>query len=308
MNTKETITNKKIIIILATVCCLLWGSAFPFVKLGYSLFKISPNDIPSKFLFAGYRFALAGIIVLIISKLAGKKLSILTRENIFQIVLLGITQTTLQYVFFYIGMGYTTGTKGAIMNGTGTFFSIILAHFIYKNDKLNFNKVLGCIIGFLGVIAANFSSDILKVSFSLNGDLMIILSTFTLSASSIYGKKITQKLDSALVTGYQLLIGGFVLSLLGSSAGGHLSGFTPKSTVLLVYLAALSSIAFSIWTILLKYNKVGTISMFNFLVPVFGVLLSGLVLSENILELKNLLALILVCIGIILANRDNSKD
>lgn len=308
MNTKETITNKKIIIILATVCCLLWGSAFPFVKLGYSLFKISPNDIPSKFLFAGYRFALAGIIVLIISKLAGKKLSILTRENIFQIVLLGITQTTLQYVFFYIGMGYTTGTKGAIMNGTGTFFSIILAHFIYKNDKLNFNKVLGCIIGFLGVIAANFSSDILKVSFSLNGDLMIILSTFTLSASSIYGKKITQKLDSALVTGYQLLIGGLVLSLLGSSAGGHLSGFTPKSTVLLVYLAALSSIAFSIWTILLKYNKVGTISMFNFLVPVFGVLLSGLVLSENILELKNLLALILVCIGIILANRDNSKD
>ncbi|WP_234122661.1 DMT family transporter [Clostridium hydrogenum] len=307
MNTKETITNKKIIILLATICCLLWGSAFPFVKLGYSLFKISPNDIPSKFLFAGYRFALAGIIVLIISKLAGKKLSILTRENIFQIVLLGITQTTLQYVFFYIGMGYTTGTKGAIMNGTGTFFSIILAHFIYKNDKLNFNKVLGCIIGFLGVIAANFSSDIFKVSFSLNGDFMIILSTFTLSASSIYGKKITQKLDSALVTGYQLLIGGFVLSLLGFSAGGHLSGFTPKSTVLLLYLAALSSIAFSLWTILLKYNKVGTISMFNFLVPVFGVLLSGLVLSENILELKNLIALILVCIGIILANRDNSK-
>lgn len=308
MNTKETITNKKIIIILATVCCLLWGSAFPFVKLGYSLFKISPNDIPSKFLFAGYRFALAGIIVLIISKLAGKKLSVLTKENIFQIVLLGITQTTLQYVFFYIGMGYTTGTKGAIMNGTGTFFSIILAHFIYKNDKLNFNKVLGCIIGFLGVIAANFSSDILKVSFSLNGDFMIILSTFTLSASSIYGKKITQKLDSALVTGYQLLIGGFVLSLLGFYSGGHLSEFTPKSTVLLVYLAALSSIAFSLWTILLKYNKVGTISMFNFLIPVFGVLLSGLVLSENILELKNLIALILVCIGIILANRDNSKD
>lgn len=305
LNIKKLFTNSKAIVIFATLCCLLWGSAFPFVKTGYSLFKISSGDIPTKLILAGYRFAFAGIIVLFISILMNRKLNVFTKKNIFQIILLGLTQTTLQYIFFYIGVGFTTGTKGSIIDSTGTFFSIIMAHFIYKNDKLSLNKVLGCIIGFLGVIAANFSSDIFNISFSLKGEGMVMLAAFVLSAASIYGKKITQTLDSIVVTGYQLFIGGVVLAIIGRLAGGNLSNFTFTSSLLLVYLAILSSVAFSLWTCLLKYNKVGTISIFNFLVPVFGVLLSSMILKENIFEVKNLFALILVCSGIILANKDN---
>lgn len=304
MNTTKFLTNKKVIILFATICCLLWGSAFPGVKAGYSLFKIAANDIPSKFVFAGYRFTLAGIIVLIIARLIGKNILILNKRNASQIITLGLTQTTIQYIFFYIGLGYTTGTKGSIITSTGTFFSIILAHFIYNNDKLSFNKVIGCVLGFLGVIAANFSPDVLKFSFSLRGEGLVMLSAFAGSASAIYGKKITQKLDSIVITGYQLFIGGFVLTLFGLLNGGRLSNFTLKSTLLLFYLAILSSAAFSIWTALMKYNKVGFVSMFNFLVPVFGVLLSAIVLKENIFHIKNLIALILVCVGIILANTE----
>lgn len=306
MNTKKFLTNKKVIILLATICCLLWGSAFPGVKVGYSLFKITTNDIPSKFVFAGYRFALAGIIVLIIAGLTGKNILILNKGNSSKIITLGLAQTTIQYVFFYIGLGYTTGTKGSIITSTGTFFSIILAHFIYNNDKLSFNKVIGCTLGFLGVIAANFSPDVLKFSFSLKGEGLVMLSAFAGSASAIYGKKITQVLDPIIVTGYQLFIGGFVLTICGLLNKGSLSNFTVKSTLLLFYLAILSSVAFSIWTALLKYNKVGFVSMFNFLVPVFGVLLSAIVLKENIFHQKNLIALILVCTGIILANTEKN--
>ncbi|MFL0249651.1 DMT family transporter [Clostridium neuense] len=304
MNTKKLLTNKKVIIVLATICCLLWGSAFPGVKTGYSLFKISANDIPSKFVFAGYRFTLAGILVLIAAAVSGKNILIFTKKNTPQIAMLGFTQTTIQYVFFYIGLGYTTGSKGSIVNATSTFFSIILAHFIYKNDKLTFNKALGCIVGFLGVIAANFSSDVLKFSFSFKGEGLVILSALAASASSIYGKKITQILDSTIVTGYQLFIGGFVLTILGLLNKGSLAAFTPKSTLLLFYLAILSSAAFSIWTALLKYNKVGFVSMFNFLIPIFGVFLSAIILKEKVFDIKNLAALVLVCTGIILANRE----
>ena len=63
-------------------------------------------------------------------------------------------------------------------------------------------------------------------------------------------------------------------------------------------MALLSSVAFVIWTQLLKFNKVGMISVFNFLVPVFGTLLSGIFLGENIFDIKILISLILVCIGI----------
>ncbi len=63
---------------------------------------------------------------------------------------LGATQTALQYVFFYIGVANTTGVKSSIMNSTVTFFSVILAHYIYKNDKLSMQKIMGCIVGFIG--------------------------------------------------------------------------------------------------------------------------------------------------------------
>ena len=71
----------------------------------------------------------------------------------------------------------------------------------------------------------------------------------------------------------------------------------------MVYMILLSSVAFLLWTLLLKYNPVGMISVFNFLIPIFGALLSALFLGESILELKNLIALSLVCSGIWLVTR-----
>lgn len=119
----------------------------------------------------------------------------------------------------------------------------------------------------------------------------------------IYGKKITQTQEPSIVTGFQLFIGGILLTALGFALGGSLEGFTAKSTLLLIYMALLSSIAFAVWTQLLKYNKVGLISVFNFLIPVFGTLLSALILGENIFDIKILIALILVCYGIFLVYR-----
>jgi drug/metabolite transporter (DMT)-like permease len=303
LDTKKFFTDKKVIILLASFCCLLWGSAYPAVKIGYSLFDIAADNIPSKLVFAGYRFTLAGIFVLLIALILRRNRFSFTKKNIGQIALLGLTQTSLQYIFFYIGLGYTTGVKGSIINATGTFFSVVLAHFIYTNDKLTSNKIIGCIIGFAGVMTVNFSTSLLNFSFSIKGDGFIMFSAFVASAASIYGKKITQVLDSTVVTGCQLFIGGFFLALSGYASGGRIAGFGAKSTLLLIYLAILSSAAFSLWTALLKYNKVGVISVFNFLIPVFGSVLSAIFLEENVLQFKNLFALILVCAGIILSNK-----
>ncbi|MDP4091358.1 MAG: DMT family transporter, partial [Bacillota bacterium] len=192
-------------------------------------------------------------------------------------------------------------------DGTGTFFSVILAHFIYSNDRLNFNKVLGCILGFAGVLAINFSTDLLHFSFLIKGEGFVMISAFLLSTGSIYGKRISQTLDSTVITGFQLTIGGIFLLASGFMNHGSIKGLNLSSSLLLIYLALLSAAAFGIWAALLKYNKVGVISMYNFLIPVFGTLLSGLFLQENILKFKNFIALILVCAGIIFANRSSYK-
>ena len=303
MDSASFFTRRKVVFLVASLCCLLWGSAYPAIKNGYALFNIAQGDIASKLVFAGWRFTFAGLVLLVIAAIAQKTLR-LDLRTMGQVSLLGLTQTTLQYVFFYTGLAYATGVKSSIMNATGTFFSVLLAHYIYKNDRLSFNKALGCIVGFVGVMVVNFSPGLLTFDFKLLGEGFVVMAAFVLSAASIYGKRVSQHVDSVVLTGYQLAIGGVALLLMGFAAGGTLSGFTVKSTALLAYLVVLSAAAFSLWTILLKYNRVSMVTVFNFMIPVFGAALSALFLDEKILEWKNVAALGLVCVGIWLVTHE----
>jgi drug/metabolite transporter (DMT)-like permease len=296
-------SQPKVLIVLATLCCMLWGSSYPAIKIGYALLRIAPGDIPSKLVFAGYRFALAGLFLLILAALTKKPLFRLNQRNAGQLMLLGFTQTAVQYVFFYIGLAYTTGVRGSILNATTTFFSVLLAHFIYKSDKISPRKAAGCLLGFAGVMVVNFGDGMFEFAFTLLGEGFIVIAAFVLSAASIYGKRVSQSMDVMVMTGYQLGFGGLVLLAAGYATGGSLKEFTPGSAALLVYLAFLSSVAFTLWSLLLKYNQVGRVTIFNFLVPVFGTALSAICLNENIMELKNLAALVLVCSGIWLVTR-----
>ncbi|MBU3154877.1 DMT family transporter [Clostridium estertheticum] len=308
MRNKSIFTNKKVVAIIATFCCFLWGSAFPAIKNGYIMFNISASDIPSKFVFAGYRFIIAGLVLLVIAKSCGKKIFNISKKNALDLSCLGVIQTTLQYIFFYIGVSNTTGVKGSIMNSTVTFFSVILAHYIYVNDKLNMQKILGCIVGFIGVMSMNFSTDLLNFSFRFNGEGFLMIAAFVSAVGAIYGKKLTKSMDVMVVTGYSLFVGGIMLMLLGMLSGGSVYHFTMDSSLLLMYLALLSSAAFSLWNLLLKYNKVGPVSIFNFLIPIFGSILSAIFLNENIFEYKNIFALVLVCLGIWMVNKEKKIE
>ncbi len=296
-------SQRRVVVLLACVSCLLWGSAYPAIKTGYALFSIDADDIPTKMVFAGYRFVLAGLLLLAFAAVTRRPLRLPGWAQVRQIMALGLTQTSLQYIFFYIGLAYTTGVKGSIMNATGTFFSVLLAHFIYKNDRLSWNKALGCIVGFAGVMVVNFNHDLLDFHFTLLGEGFVVVAAFILSAGAIYGKKVSQDMDSVVLTGYQLAVGGLVLVAGGFAFGGTLSGFSLESSALLGYLVLLSSVAFALWTILLKYNRVGEVTVFNFLIPVFGAILSAIFLGESILEWKYMAALVLVCTGIYLVTK-----
>lgn len=299
----EFFTRRPVLFGSAILCTLLWGSAYPAIKNGFALLAIAPTDVPSQMVFAGLRFLLAGIILLALARLMGRPWWGMNRASLGQITLLGLTQTTFQYIFFYIGLAFATGVKASIMNATGTFFSVLLAHFIYANDRLSHRKIIGCFIGFAGVFVVNFTDSLLTFDFTLAGEGAIVFAAFILAAASIYGKKISQKMDALLMTAWQLAIGGAALLVLGYIFGGESGNFSLSSLLLLIYLALLSSIAFALWSILLKYNSVGMVTIFNFLVPIFGAVLSALFLNESILEWKNLIALVLVCGGIYLVTR-----
>lgn len=291
-------TQRRVVFAVATLCCLLWGSSYPAIKNGYALLGIAAGDIPSKLVFAGWRFLFAGAVLMGVAVLWRRRLFALDARGWRQVTTVGLLQTSLQYVFFYIGLAYTTGVKGSILNATGTFFSVLLAHFIHHNDRLSLRKALGCAVGFAGVMTVNFGGGLADVDFTLLGEGFVVIAAFVLSAASIYGKRVSQRIDPVVLTAWQLAIGGAALLVGGYAFGGHLGELTPLSGLLLGYLALLSAAAFSLWTLLLQHNRVSLVTVFNFMVPVFGTLLSAMFLGERLLEWKNALALLLVCTGI----------
>lgn len=294
--------NKSAMAALAVLATFLWGSAFPSVKLGYEIFQIQGDDIGSKLLFAGIRFAAAGVMVLAVLGVQSRQKPLPEKGTFKNLLALGILQTAIQYYFFYVGLAHTTGAKGSIINSFTAFFPVLLAPLFFKNDRLTAKKLFGCAVGLSGIILINLKGGSLG-GFAWNGEGFIILAALSQSLASIYSKKLAQSMNVMLIAGYQLLLGGGLLLVFGYAGNGTLT-FKSSGLLLLLYMAVLSAVAFSVWTWLLSHYQVSTISIYNLLIPVFGTLLSGLLLKENVFTIVNMASIILVCGGIVAVNRE----
>ena len=305
---KNFLQRGPIIILLALFCTVLWGTAYPAVKIGYELFAIdSANDF-GKLLFAGLRFTLAGLMTLAVSVILQKKLVIPQRQHWRGIALLGLVQTTGQYIFFYLGLSNTTGVKGSILYALATFFVVIFAHFLFPDDKMNLQKILGCCIAFVGVLLITFDGTGLGGGFTFTGEGFIMLSTLSSALGALISRSVAQGQDPVVVTGYQLTGGGLILIFIGLIGHGHFDSVTAPGILLLLYMAFLSAAAFTVWTMLLKYNPASKIAVYNFLIPIFGTTFSVMFLNESIFNPRSLLALILACAGIYIVNKEFKRQ
>ena len=305
MNQKKTfITTTLGIGLLACLCCLLWGSATPAIKIGYEWFGIGAGDVASRILFAGVRFILAGILTAIFGSLIAGKPLFPQKSSWGMICRLGLVQTVFQYIFFYMGLAYTTGVKSAIINGSQTFITIVLACLVFRYEKLTMQKFLGCLIGFAGVIVINFDPSGLTGGFTFRGEGAILIAAIAYALSSALVKNYSQKENPVVLSGYQFIFGGIIMTIVGALMGGKLTGWCFRSILLLLYLALISSVAYSVWGILLKHNPVGKVAIYSFTNPIFSVLLSFVFLREtSSFGLELVVALGLVCCGIWLVNR-----
>ncbi len=307
---KKIFTNKIVVALVAMLCCALWGSAFPVIKIGYKFFNISGVDTASQILFAGVRFLIAGFLTILLGSIfADKFIVIKKKENFKKIGILAIFQTILQYVFFYVGLAHTTGTKSSVLDSTSVFFAVLISCLIFKMEKLSVNKIIGCIIGFAGVVLINITPGVSLGSFKFNGEGFIIISALSYAFSSVLVSNYSKDESPVALSGYQFMLGGGVMIIAGLLFGGHLKFSSLPSYAVVMYLALLSACAYTLWGILLKYNKVSQVSIYGFMTPVFGFLLSSIVLRETLSQQKwiTALALILVCLGIFTVNLSGEK-
>ena len=299
------LTNTFFVSIAAMLCCALWGSATPFIKIGYQLIR-TKEGVPSTILFAGVRFFFAGVLTVLIYSIARRKFLLPKKENLGAIATVSYFQTIIQYLFFYIGLSLTTGVKGTVISGSNCFFSILCATLIFHQEKLTAKKIAACIIGFAGIILINLNG----LSMNLNiGDGCVLLSNFAYGISGALMKKYSGKEDPVVISGYQFIMGGSVMILVGLLAGGVITVNSAEAFGVMLYLSLLSAVAYSLWGVLLKFNPVSKVSIYSFMTPVFGVLLSNVMLTEKstVSPLNLISALILICGGIFILNYQRQK-
>ena len=294
--------------LFALLCTMLWGSAIPSIKLGYLFFEISSTDAADLLLFAGIRFLGAGFLILIpyfiLTKGTAKSVN---RELLRHSTVLGLIQTAGQYFFMYIGLAHTTGVNASVLNAIGSLLYILLARIIYRDEKLSLAKWSGCVIGFSGILMNSLVSQKLGM-LSWRGDALILIANVCVAVGFLYSKHGVKNTNAFLLTGTQMGIGGTILLVIGLLWGGNLPTVTVKGLLLLLYLMAVSAVAFSLWTILLRDYPSALVGMFNFLTPIFGSIFSyifsrmGLLDEMSAFTMYTVLALVCVALGIFLSS------
>ena len=294
-------------LITAVFCCVLWGSASPAIKIAYELFRIGPDDTASRIMLAGARFMIAGVMTIVFGSILAKKFLVPKRESWKNVAILAMVQTVGQYYFFFMALANTSGVRGSIINASGNFIAILFAVYIFRFEKMTLKKMLGCLIGFAGILLIMGGGQALMSGgkVTLAGEGAMLAADFFYAASGCLIKIFSRDENPVTLSGYQFLLGGMVLFVIGSLMGGCLVFYSPQCALNLIYMGFISAGAYTLWGVLLKYNPVSRVSILGFINPVMGVLLSALFLGEGreAFSLNGLLALLLVSAGIIIVNK-----
>lgn len=301
MKVDKLFKEKKYYIPIILIVMFLWGSAFPVLKLSYKEFAVNNADYFIKIYFAGIRFFIAGLFVFLYVRLFVKEVIDFKKLDYKFLVILSLFQITLQYIFYYIGVSNTTGIKSAILQSSGTFIIVILSSFIFKDDKLNKYKIFAVLIGLVGIAVTNITSGF-DFSFKLQGEGFLFIAALFSSFGHIYMKAKGSRTNAVVATCFQFIIGSVLLIIIGRIGMFSKLTWTFNGVLLLLYSGFLSATAFTLWYMVLKYNKAGEVSVYMLFIPIFGTILSSIFLPDEKFTINILIGLILVILGIVVLN------
>jgi len=281
--------------VLAIGACLLWSTAFAGVKIG--LEYMSPLEL------AGIRFMLAGLMLL---PFCGTPASVVKhlKGNLKTVLLLSLFQTVLVYTLFYTGMTRVPGATAAIIIGASPLISALMAHIFIHDDPLSWRKLLFITMGLSGVVIISLGKhDGSVVIGDYGGVLLLLLSSISGAGGNVLVAKNRKKIHPLILNSFQIGLGGlalFVMSWFFEGAPAY-SGLPVKFWAALVWLSMVSAAGFSIWFMLLQRPgvKVSELNLWKFVIPIFGAVLSWLLLPEESPNLVSIIGMITVSVSII---------
>jgi drug/metabolite transporter (DMT)-like permease len=282
---------------LAILTCLLWSTAFFSIKIG--LRYTTPLH------FAGIRFMLSGLLLMIVFHDIRKYIIQVAAHWKF-ILQVALLQTGILYFLFYIGINMVQANISAVITGAGPLFVSLLAHFFIRDDRLKLIKVISITLGMTGIIligADRFSLN-LKEAREFWGILILVLANISGSMGNIVvaGSK-KRMINPVVLNSAQLFIGGLVLYMLSRFMEKPLPGPRPfQYYTSLAWLVCLSATAYSIWFGLIRRSgvKVSELNVWKFLIPVFGAILSWIMLPEEDPEVVVVAGMVIITLALLL--------
>ena len=288
----------------AITAAVVWGWAYPLIKLGFEYLAITPEMTGNKIFFAGLRFTMSGLIILAMAKAMGRPFAMRKSSDWWFMLVFALMNTTLHYATFYIGLSHSAGARAAILNSLSVFSLVIMACMFFKSDRLTPGKILGCVIGFAGILALNLGGEE-SGRFTLLGDGMIIVNALCSAVASLLTRSLVRRVDVFVGTGYSLAFGGLLLLMPSFLLGATLPQVNWQGVVILLLLIGISALGFALYNKLITCNPVGKVAIYNSLIPVVGALTSCLCLGEAFYW-KYVLAAALATAGIYIINKQKN--
>lgn len=258
------------------ILCGIWGSTWLFIKLGL-------EDLPP-ITFAGIRFVIACVILFSIIKLRGLALP-RKRSDWLLLAATGVLAFTLNYGLLFWGEQYISSGLAALLQATIPAFGLIFAHFYLPGERMTLPKVMGVLLGVIGV-GVVFSNQLsVAGGKALAGCVALVMSSIFVSYSNVLVKARGQHLDPAILAAGQMFFGMLPLMIVGVPLEGSPLKFhwSVLAVFAMFYLAVVGSVIAFLLYYWLVHNMDVTKSMLIALVtPVVAVLLGMLVLKEQI--------------------------
>jgi len=293
---------------LAIIACLLWASAFAVIKIGL--------QYTTPLRFAGLRFILAGLMVLPL--IGSYRTAFQYIQNNFRLILLiSFLQTFVQYTLFYSGLNLVPGALGAIIIGAGPLFIAFTAHFFMPDDRLTIPKLGIIFMGIAGIALvslSNVSGKETSGNLIFIGIILLFLTNINAGFTNVVIARDANHIPPLVLSSSSLIVGGVLLFLVSLPLEGFNFRIPPLTYYLsIIWLSFLSAAAYSIWFLLLQRKgvKVSALNMWKFIIPVFGAILSWILIPDESPDLVSIAGITITAIALVLFNRQNaiqSKD
>ena len=271
---------------------IIWGSSFLFVEI------LLNNINPLMIVFL--RVSIASIIL--ISFCIYKNINLnLKLNDYYNISVMSLLNNVIPFLLIVYGQKTTTGGLASIINSSTAFFSIILASILISEEKLNFSRIIGVIIGVVGVIITIGYDNLIELNEEGIGPYYILLATISYSFAGIWAKVKMKNISSLLsatgMTSISAILLFPIVIIYHQEQFYLIDQMVFKNAML--YALCCSVFAYLIYFKILETTGAGNLLICTIIVPASAFILNYVVLGEQILS-KEIFGIIIISIGLII--------